>query len=114
GARGGAASRRHPLARPSGDTTRQRRFRPRRLHAGGGADARPRGGPRTPASASASSLPLLPGRRGRRGGRSVSRDPDVVVVGAGPAGSAVAARLATLGWRVVVLDRGEFPRRKPC
>lgn len=39
---------------------------------------------------------------------------EVVVVGAGPAGAAVAARLATLGRRVLVLDRAEFPRRKPC
>ena len=36
------------------------------------------------------------------------------VVGAGPAGSATAARLAAGGWRVLLLDREEFPRRKPC
>jgi menaquinone-9 beta-reductase len=39
---------------------------------------------------------------------------DAVVVGAGPAGSATAARLAGRGWRVLLLDRAEFPRRKPC
>lgn len=39
---------------------------------------------------------------------------DAVVVGGGPAGSATAARLAGLGWGVLLLDRAEFPRRKPC
>jgi flavin-dependent dehydrogenase len=39
---------------------------------------------------------------------------DVVVVGGGPAGSATAARLAGSGLRVLLLDRAEFPRRKPC
>lgn len=39
---------------------------------------------------------------------------DAVVVGAGPAGAATAARLAGLGHRVLLLDRAEFPRRKPC
>lgn len=39
---------------------------------------------------------------------------DAVVVGAGPAGAAVAARLATAGHSILLLDRSEFPRRKPC
>ena len=39
---------------------------------------------------------------------------DVVVVGGGPAGSALAARLAGDGFDVLLLDRAEFPRRKPC
>ena len=40
---------------------------------------------------------------------------DVVIVGAGPAGAAVAARLHQHGVRdVVVLDRYDFPRDKPC
>lgn len=34
------------------------------------------------------------------------------VVGAGPAGSTVAARLAQLGHRVVVVERAHFPRRR--
>ena len=39
---------------------------------------------------------------------------DVLVVGAGPAGSATAHRLASSGLRVLVADRARFPRDKPC
>ena len=39
---------------------------------------------------------------------------DVVVVGAGPAGSAAAARLSGEGWTVLLLDRAHFPRKKAC
>jgi geranylgeranyl reductase family protein len=39
---------------------------------------------------------------------------DVVVVGAGPAGSTAAKNLAEKGLRVVLIDKAEFPREKPC
>src|SRR3954451_21872498 len=39
---------------------------------------------------------------------------DAVVVGAGPAGSTAAFRLATAGARTLLLDRARFPRDKPC
>ncbi|MCL6543773.1 MAG: FAD-dependent monooxygenase [Bryobacteraceae bacterium] len=39
---------------------------------------------------------------------------DIVVVGAGPAGSTLAARLAARGWSVLLLDQARFPRRKIC
>ncbi|WP_346387469.1 geranylgeranyl reductase family protein [Nocardioides sp.] len=39
---------------------------------------------------------------------------DVVVVGAGPAGSAAAAAAAAGGARVALLDRSRFPRYKTC
>jgi geranylgeranyl reductase family protein len=39
---------------------------------------------------------------------------DVIVVGAGPAGSTTAYRLARAGARVYLLDRARFPRDKPC
>lgn len=39
---------------------------------------------------------------------------DVVVVGAGPAGSAAATALARQGWDVLLLERDHFPRHKVC
>jgi geranylgeranyl reductase family protein len=43
-----------------------------------------------------------------------ARDADVVVVGAGPAGSATAYHLATAGLDVLLLEKTEFPREKVC
>ena len=39
---------------------------------------------------------------------------DLLVVGAGPAGSAIAIRAARAGLRVIVVDRARFPRDKVC
>src|SRR5690242_6353528 len=39
---------------------------------------------------------------------------DAAVVGAGPAGSTTAYRLARAGARVLLVDRARFPRDKPC
>jgi geranylgeranyl reductase family protein len=39
---------------------------------------------------------------------------DVLVVGAGPAGSATALRLARSGAKVLLADKARFPRDKPC
>lgn len=39
---------------------------------------------------------------------------EVLVIGAGPAGSAAAIQLARLGHEVLLLDRARFPRIKPC
>lgn len=44
----------------------------------------------------------------------MSRISDVVVVGAGPGGSAAAAALARAGLDVLLLDKAEFPRDKTC
>ncbi len=39
---------------------------------------------------------------------------DVIIVGAGPAGAAAAYWLGEAGWRVLVLEKDELPRYKPC
>jgi geranylgeranyl reductase family protein len=44
----------------------------------------------------------------------VTRDADVVVVGAGPAGSATAYHLARTGLDVALLEKTSFPREKVC
>jgi flavin-dependent dehydrogenase len=41
-------------------------------------------------------------------------DADVLIIGAGPAGSATAWFLARAGARVLLIDRARFPRDKPC
>ena len=52
------------------------------------------------------------------GGRTPSTasaiDADVIVVGAGPAGSATATHLARRGLRVSLLEKSRFPREKVC
>ncbi|KEF43215.1 MAG: NAD-binding protein [Cyanobium sp. CACIAM 14] len=45
---------------------------------------------------------------------SASGDADVIVVGAGPAGSAAAFHLAARGRRVILLEAGGAGRSKPC
>lgn len=39
---------------------------------------------------------------------------DVAIIGAGPAGSTAAWRLASAGARVLLVDKAAFPRDKPC
>lgn len=39
---------------------------------------------------------------------------DVIVVGAGPAGSIAAYKCAKAGLQVLLLDKASFPRKKPC
>jgi menaquinone-9 beta-reductase len=44
----------------------------------------------------------------------ISAEADVIVVGAGPGGSACAYHLARHGARVLLLEKSEFPREKVC
>ena len=39
----------------------------------------------------------------------MARDPDVLIVGAGPSGAVAAKRLAEDGFRVTVLEQGDWP-----
>jgi geranylgeranyl reductase family protein len=45
---------------------------------------------------------------------SPDHDADVIVIGAGPGGSAAAYHLANHGVRVLLLEKSEFPREKVC
>jgi geranylgeranyl reductase family protein len=56
---------------------------------------------------------IVAGRGRRAYDRGVERF-DVLVVGAGPAGSATAIHLARGGARVLLADKARFPRDKPC
>lgn len=55
-------------------------------------------------SAASTSLPV----------RTLPAACDVLVVGAGPAGSAAATQLARAGWQVLLIDQHDFPREKVC
>ncbi len=74
-------------------------------HAGTGGARR--GGPRARAAKAAASA------RGVQPPRS-SDTADVIVVGAGPAGSSAADHLATAGLDVLLLEKTSFPREKVC
>ena len=45
---------------------------------------------------------------------SLPKTTQVLIVGAGPAGSTLAYELARLGIQVLLLDKAQFPRRKTC
>ena len=49
-----------------------------------------------------------------RGGAAPGQDADVIVVGAGPGGSATAHALAQCGLDVLLLEKSSFPRDKTC
>jgi flavin-dependent dehydrogenase len=44
----------------------------------------------------------------------VSGDYDAIIVGGGPAGATAAVLLAQAGWRVAIIEKTPFPRRKVC
>jgi geranylgeranyl reductase family protein len=52
-------------------------------------------------------------RHKRHWGRTVAPY-DVVVIGAGPAGSAAAIGMAIAGWHILLVDKAAFPRDKVC
>ena len=44
----------------------------------------------------------------------MNRRLDAIIIGAGPAGSTAAIRLADAGWSVAIVEKRAFPRRKVC
>jgi len=67
---------------------------------------------RAAAKKAAAATPAAAGATAPR--RTAGRVHDVVVVGAGPAGSSCGYWLADAGWDVVVVEKKEFPREKTC
>jgi geranylgeranyl reductase family protein len=64
-----------------------------------------------PQQATASGSARRPPTAGRAGSSDTA---DVIIVGAGPAGSAAAYQLATAGLDVLLLEKTSFPREKVC
>jgi geranylgeranyl reductase family protein len=58
--------------------------------------------------------PAVPAGSPRRPGYHTDDEADVIVVGAGPAGSTTASYLARSGLDVLLLEKSKFPREKVC
>jgi flavin-dependent dehydrogenase len=59
-------------------------------------------------------LTPLPKRKSPSSKAHIPIDADIAVIGAGPAGAAAALFAARRGFRVIVVDKQDFPRDKPC
>ena len=71
--------------------------------------------PAAPAPVSPAAAPTGPATTGlTTTGPAATEEADVIVVGAGPAGSATACYLARAGVDVLVLEKAHFPREKVC
>ena len=69
---------------------------------------------KTAAKKTATSTPATAAATAAEPRRTPEQVHDVVVVGAGPAGSSCGYWLADAGWDVVVVEKKEFPREKTC
>jgi len=47
-------------------------------------------------------------------GGKLTTDYDAIIVGGGPSGATSAVLLAQAGWRIAVVEKAQFPRRKVC
>jgi geranylgeranyl reductase family protein len=77
------------------------------------AAATPRGGPGGPPN-TGSAYPAATSAAPASTGAAAAEEADVIVVGAGPAGSATASYLARAGVDVLLLEKAQFPREKVC
>ncbi len=75
--------------------------------------APPRGAPGSPPDAGLA-YPVATSAVPPRTGPVAAEEADVIVVGAGPAGSAAASYLARAGVDVLLLEKAQFPREKVC
>jgi len=83
-------------------------------------DGSPDAGPAYPAATSAAPASTAPTSTASAStgpastGPAAAEEADVIVVGAGPAGSATASYLARAGVDVLLLEKAQFPREKVC
>jgi menaquinone-9 beta-reductase len=93
---------------------------PRGRAPGGSPDAGPAhpaatsGAPARTAPASTAPASTAPASGPSSTGAAAAEEADVIVVGAGPAGSATASHLARAGVDVLLLEKAQFPREKVC
>ena len=104
-----------PSSLPPADAAAPRGGDPRRAPGAGPGPAEPAAtAPAVPGSAPGPAATPSPATASATSGPAAAEEADVIVVGAGPAGSATACYLARAGVDVLVLEKACFPREKVC
>ena len=104
-----------PPSLPPADAAAPRGGDPRRAPGAGPGPAGPAApAPAVPGSAPGPAATPSPATGSATTGPAATEEADVIVVGAGPAGSATACYLARAGVDVLVLEKACFPREKVC